>query len=346
MNVGALGLVRDRKLGYPLSLVGSQCRSPFASDRELEDFGAMMEERHGRPIEWCGFYTELVADTLALQGAANREETFSVLEALRSGMAMVLEMEREDLEIVVVARLGEEQVDGFLYDPMPGGSGLLEQACERWAEVVAAAIRIADDCPAACSRSCVDCLQTFRNAFQHEFLDRHITVSRLREWGPRLALTSPIPQRMPADAPRGGEQPTAPSEDRLRVLMLRAGLPEFEWQKPISLGHPLGSTTPDAFFAMEDMPGLCVYVDGLSRTLHGDPQTAARDRRLREALRSRGYQVIEIPASHLEDRETMQRHIASIARWLLGPEAARRVQSNQDWWPAVEEVARPEGGGE
>jgi hypothetical protein len=227
---------------------------------------------------------------------------------------------------------------------MPGGSGLLEQACERWSDVVGAGIQVAEGCPAACERSCIDCLQTFRNAFQHEYLDRHLAARRLREWGASLALTSPIPQRMPADAPRGGHQPALPSEERLRELLLRAGLPEFKWQQQIQLGHPLGSTTPDAFFAMDDLPGLCIYVDGLSARLHGNPETAARDRHLREALRSRGYQVIEIPASHLEDRESMKRHIASIARWLLGPEGARRVQTDSEWWadPAAGQAGGPQ----
>jgi hypothetical protein len=215
---------------------------------------------------------------------------------------------------------------------MPGGSGLLDQACERWTEVVEAGIAVANGCPAACERSCIDCLQTFRNAFQHEFLDRHLALRRLREWGPTLTVTSPIPQRMPAEAPRGSHQPAAQSEERLREILLRAGLPEFAWQHPIALGQPLGSTTPDAFFAMDDLPGLCVYLDGLGARLHGKPETAARDRHLRESLRSRGYQVIEIPASHLDDREGMKRHIASIARWLLGPEAARRIQGDDGWW--------------
>src|SRR5262249_31398343 len=147
-------------------------------------------------------------------------EAYSVLETLRTGMSMVLEMERDDLELLVVARPGEDLVDGFLYDPMPGGSGLLEQGCERWGDVVAAGIHVAEGCVAACERSCIDCLQTFRNAFYHEYLDRHLAARRLREWGSALALTSPIPQRMPADMPRGGHQPTLPSEERLRELLL------------------------------------------------------------------------------------------------------------------------------
>ncbi|MBI5710725.1 MAG: DEAD/DEAH box helicase [Candidatus Eisenbacteria bacterium] len=331
VNVGAASLVEGRRLGFPMSIAGSQCRSPFASERELQDFAQTMEERYGRPWEWCGFYADIVADALMLQDAADRTQAYSVLEALRTGMANLLEMDREDLEILVVARPGEDLVDGFLYDPMPGGSGLLEQACERWAEVVQAALEVVEGCPAGCARSCIDCLQVFRNAYYHEHLDRSVAAARLRDWGGVLAGARPIPPRMPAEAPRGAEAPTNVAEDRLRHWFERGGLPEPEWQKPVDLGAPLGGTTPDAFFPMEAEPGLCVYVDGLSGRLHGDPARAAQDRVLRAALRSRGFVVIEIPASHLEDREAMRRHLATIARWLLGPDASKKIREAQDW---------------
>ena len=331
VNVGAASLVEGRRLGFPMSIAGSQCRSPFASDRELQDFAQTMEERYGRPWEWCGFYADIVADALMLQDAADRTQAYSVLEALRAGMANLLEMDREDLEILVVAHPGEDLVDGFLYDPMPGGSGLLEQACERWSEVVQAALELVEGCPAGCARSCIDCLQVFRNAYYHEHLDRSVAAARLRDWGGALAGARPIPPRLPAEAPRGAEAPTNVAEDRLRHWFERGGLPEPEWQKQVALGAPLGGTTPDAFFPMEEEPGLCVYVDGLSGRLHGNPARAAQDRVLRAALRSRGFVVIEIPASHLEDREAMRRHLATIARWLLGPDASKKIREAQDW---------------
>jgi hypothetical protein len=332
VNVGAASEVRERRLGYPMSLAGSQCMSPFASQRQLEEFSKAMEERYGRPVERCGFYTEVVADALTLQDAADAAEACSVLEALRTGMSLVLEMDREDLEILVIAPLGGDKVDGFLYDPMPGGSGLLDQACERWGEVVEAALRVVEGCPSECGRACVDCLQTFRNAFFHEHLDRNVAARRLQEWGAALALAHPIAPRMPAEAPRGAEAPSNVAEERLRHLMRRAGLPEFEWQKRIELGPPLGSTTPDAFFPAEDFAGLCVYLDGLSAKLHGNAETAARDRAIRDTLRSRGYEVVEISASDLDDREAMARHFGRIAREIMGKEDAKRVREEPSWF--------------
>ena len=40
------------------------------------------------------------------------------------------------------------------------------------------------------------------------------------------------------------------------------------------MGRPLGSTIPDAFYPgkEEDEPGICIYLDGLSAGIHGDPK--------------------------------------------------------------------------
>jgi ATP-dependent helicase YprA (DUF1998 family) len=45
----------------------------------------------------------------------------------------------------------------LLYDPMPGGSGLLDQLAERWEEVRDAALMLLTHCPSACESSCIDC---------------------------------------------------------------------------------------------------------------------------------------------------------------------------------------------
>ena len=85
-------------------------------------------------------------------------------------------MERDDVDVLVIGHVGSDRVDALLYDPMPGGSGLLEQACERWADVVAAALVAVEGCPGVCQRACIDCLHTFRNAYFHWALDRHVAA--------------------------------------------------------------------------------------------------------------------------------------------------------------------------
>jgi len=334
VNLGTAYKVGEGTLGYPMSLVTGQSRSPLASRAELENFEQTQLERTGKPIQWVGFYTDIVADALSIPRCADREEAHSLLEALRVGMNHVLEMDREDLETLVIGYAGSDEADALLYDPMPGGSGLLEQLCDRWGEVIAAALELLEQCESACERSCIDCLQTYRNAYVHRFLNRHRAIGRLREWGSALTFAHSILEKLPQERPRGDEMPVNEAEERLRRLLHAAALPSGKWQQQIQLGRPLGSTTPDVFFAGddEDDPGVCLYLDGLSRHIHGNEKTQRRDRTIRDELRSRGYFVIEIPASHLADRDEMIRHFRRLARVLEGKEKARALADDSSWF--------------
>src|SRR5690606_26029782 len=111
VNVGPAQNVSRQQLGYPLSLVSGQSRSPFASQLELQEFAKREQERYGKTPPWVGFYADVIADALSLEGCTDRGEAYSVIEALRAGMSQVLEMEREDLQVLVIGRSGEDAVD-------------------------------------------------------------------------------------------------------------------------------------------------------------------------------------------------------------------------------------------
>lgn len=346
VNVGAAPLIAaSGRLGYPVCLVCGQSRSPFSSQKERDHFAQDHRERCGQPVSPTGFFADAVADALSLPACASREEAYSVLEALRTGAARVLEMDREDLEILVIGQPGSDEAAGLLYDPMLGGSGLLDQLCGRFGEVVAAAGDTVLNCPSACERGCVDCLFTFRNSFFHKHLNRRLAAAKLAEWGNELSVSHEIPAKLPATAPAGKRIPVNDGEVRLRGLLLKAGFPEGEWQHHIELGRPLGSTTPDCFFVGEDPrdPGVCVYLDGLSDHIHGNAATAGRDRAIREELKARGYDVFEIAATELWDRDGMARHFFKLGRVLLGRDRARELRDQPDWFPeaATEAAARP-----
>lgn len=335
VNVGAVSLIDNAaRLGYPVCLVCGQSRSPFASQRERDEFSTDHRERCGQPVQPTGFYSDVVADTLSMAGCESRDEAYSVLEALRIGATRVLEMEAEDLHILVIGRPGTEECSGLLYDPMPGGSGLLDQICSRFHEVMAGALDVVEGCASGCARGCVDCLFTFRNAFYHKHLNRHLAAEKLRSWGEGINVSHHIPQVLPAQAPSGSRVPVNEAEARLRQLLLHAGFPEGEWQKPISLGRPLGTTTPDCYFKGEDErdPGVCIYLDGLSEHIHGNPATAAQDRAIREDLRVRHYEVFEIAASDLWDQDKMRQHFFRLGRILLGRDRARELRDAPTWY--------------
>jgi SOS-response transcriptional repressor LexA len=344
VNVGAVSLIDNAaRLGYPVCLVCGQSRSPFSSQTERDKFAEDHQQRCSQRIQPTGFYTDVVADALSIPEFANREEAYSVLEALRTGATRVLEMETEDLNILVIGIAGREEASGLLYDPMPGGSGLLDQICARFPEVAAAALEVVNDCPSLCPRACIDCLFTFRNAFFHQHLNRRLAADKFSSWGAELSPSHPIPPRLPATAPSGRHAPVGPAEMRLRQLIQSAGFPEPKWQHGIQLGRPLGSTTPDCFFAGEDEqdPGICIYLDGLSEHIHGNPTTAMKDRQIREELRSRHYEVFEIPYTDLDDKAKMAQHFYRLGRILLGKDRAKSLRDDPTWFTeaATEQVA-------
>jgi ATP-dependent helicase YprA (DUF1998 family) len=340
VNVGPSRLVRDQgRFGYPLCLVCGQSRSPFASQTERDNFEEAHLQRCGQRIQNVGFYADDIADALMLQGCADPKEAYSLAEALRQGATEVLEMEREDLQVLTLPRPGGGPVDVMLYDPMTGGSGLLDQMIQQWEEVVAAALRITEQCPAQCDASCIDCLQNYRNQWSHQYLDRKLAAKLLKEFGSTLNYAHDIPAKMPAGQLEG--RPVNEPEAVLKEMLLRAGFPEPLAQKPIDLGLPPGKTTPDFFYEDPngDSEGICIYLDGLSEEIHGNPEAQHRDQRIREHLRNEDYEVIAIPVSDLTDRSAMSGYLARLARYLIGKDAASKVKADTSWFEATKAPA-------
>ena len=92
--------------------------------------------------------------------------------------------------------------------------------------------------------------------------------------------------------------------------------------------------------ADDDEPdeGVCIYLDGLSAHLHGNPETAARDREIRDWLRNGGFDVIEIAAHDLHDREAMTRHFRRLAQYLGMRAARRRLREDPSWFHGPEQT--------
>lgn len=334
VNVGPRTLVQKDEpvLGYPLCLVSGVSRSPLASPTELENFRTHHLERHNRAPANVAFYADIVADSVTLLDVPDIGTAYSVAEGLRLAAGQILEMEVEDLQILVLPHLDRETVDAVIFDPMPGGSGLLEQLLERWGEVVAEAQRLLA-CVSDCATACLDCMLHFRNAHFHRHLNRKTALSY---FGTRaeIAANQPIPAKQPATKTTGDAQPSNPPEFRLLELLRRAGLGEPEAQKRIPIGQPWGQTVPDFFYPTPDdrFAGVCIYLDGLSTQIHGNPETKERDEQIRETLREMDYEVIAIPKTALDDRDRMLTIFTRIARRLLTREEAERFKGNSDWF--------------
>ena len=70
----------------------------------------------------------------------------------------------------------------------------------------------------------------------------------------------------------------------------------------------------------------------MSAHLHGNPETAERDREIRTWLRNRGYEVVEIAASHLDDEDAMVRHFRRLAGYLGMRDVRKRIRDDPSWF--------------
>jgi hypothetical protein len=165
----------------------------------------------------------------------------------------------------------------------------------------------------------------------------------LGEWGATLKQENAIPPAQPTSGHTSlDSQPVNNAETKLKHLLEAAGFTSGQFQQqirfnqPIVLDHLIGSTTPDVYFLGDeddaDNRGVCIYLDGLSAALHGNPATADRDREIRSWLRNNGYQVIEITAVELDDRGAMVRHFKKLARYLEGKDLAKRIEKDSSWF--------------
>ncbi len=348
VNVGAPYVIKSRgTLGYPVCLVCGHSVSPLSSQAQLEAFAESHKDRCGKPITEVAFHADLVVDALILPECESHTEAYSVAEALRAAAAEILDMELEDLQVLVIGRFDGTQRDAYLYDPMPGGSGLLEQLLAQFPLIAAKAQELAATCPAACETSCVECFQTYRNAFYHKHLDRRVIIDRFSQWGSAVVPTHPIPAKQPSAPVADNETPVNAAEQRLRELLLAAGLPEGLWQRQMLLPHAphgLNSTTPDVTFLDPDDENhkILVYLDGMSAHIHGNAETHAKDSQIRAELRSMGHDVIVITAHDLHDKGAMTRHFSSLARKLIGKDGVDRVRSQADVWFATTPPVAPD----
>jgi ATP-dependent helicase YprA (DUF1998 family) len=311
VNIGPADKVKRGELGYPICSICGAVRSPYASEHDLTHFKQIHRERCGKEPEMLAVTTDGHVDGLLFQGLADRAAAVNLGEALRIGATQVLEMENQDLQLLPLPQ-PDDSYHLFLYDPMPGGSGLLQQLLDQWESILAAATQGLTHCEGNCKRSCYNCMRTYRNIFYHDLLDRFEAVQLLNEY---QGVPRQEREMLPVEQVTTSKgKPTNRGEEALAEMLVQAGLPQFEHQYGIELGRPFGATVPDLFYE-DPVSGtqLAIYLDGLSKGIHGNADRHQMDRMIRERLEEEGIDVIEISSSDLDDPEAMKRHLKRIS---------------------------------
>jgi len=321
VNLGEAGRVGRGEIGHWVCSVCGVTKSPYVVDAELNKFLQNHEESCGKEPTRLALTVKAEVDCLQFHKLKNEADAVNIGESLIVGAARLLDMGTGDLQSLVIQR-PDETADLLLYDPMPGGSGLLDQMLERWEEVIRATKELLQECPQGCEDACYACLLSFRNQFNHSRLNRHQALELmvgLQHTPDAYRDIEPLFEETAASG--DGTSPTNNPEARLVRLLRDHHFPEGECQ--VDIKTPAGLTTrPDW---LHESTKVAVYLDGMSRNLHGDSKTAQRDQLIRQMLEIDGYKVIVVQSRDLNDPQAVRLHLRNIANAISRNDLAEMI---------------------
>ena len=182
------GLIEPTAL--PKGVVGAAHRKPYPDPRDANCSG-------GGATKGLVLGTDFISDVLLVSMKVKRPLTLTpgllatdvslrtISEALTKAACERLELEANELQaeyrpaLTAAGRDGRE-AEIYLYDTLPGGAGFAQRVGRLGLLVFEDALRILEECPESCDRSCYRCLRSYKNKFEHDLLDRHVGASLLR----------------------------------------------------------------------------------------------------------------------------------------------------------------------
>ena len=154
VNLGEAGRVKQGQLGHWICSICGAAKSPYAVPTEIAQFLKIHKERCGKDVshvwrlrsrpKWTCF--------VFMTWMARLKESTSA-RRMRTAATRLLDMGLEDLQLSWFHK-PDEKLDLLIFDPMPGGSGLLEQMLSRWQELIASAKELLAGCTQGCETAC------------------------------------------------------------------------------------------------------------------------------------------------------------------------------------------------
>lgn len=310
VNLGPFGDGGAQERGFPVCTVCGGVRSPFDSDEAYQKFEDTHKKRCGKPPGMFALQVEAEVDGLLFPALADQPDAVNLGEALVLAANHLLEMNRDDLLWVEMP-----QADGkwqlFVYDPMPGGSGLLQQVIERWTDIVEAARRLMASCVGACPKSCQDCLRTYYNQVHHDILDRHRAIRVLEAHGKKPETLNDIPPAVERLPPKGPDD-TNLGEKTLEARLKEWGFLGLTSQVRVELPRINSHTIPDL---ADPARKVAIYLDGPD---HYTEPRKSRDAALRGELEELGWTVHELDVKDADNPAVLDRLRRALGRAYQG----------------------------
>jgi ATP-dependent helicase YprA (DUF1998 family) len=176
----------------------------------------------------------------------------TVCEALTKAACSILELEPTELQAEFRPAVNAQgstgaQMEIYIYDTLPGGAGFAKQVGLKGEEVFRKALTLLEVCPDGCDRSCYRCLRSYKNKFDHEFLDRFVGAALLR-------------YLLDGQRPIWNRKRLEESREILYQDLLRQNHPTAKIRRNVSVGASTGSNVV-APILIQRLDGLTAIVD-------------------------------------------------------------------------------------
>ena len=313
LNCGTTSQIENNNYGFPICTVCGATRSPFATEYEIEDFEKYHNKHCGKVPERVGLYVKTNVDGIILPEYETVSEVINLCESIILGMANTLQIERTDLSFITYSEL-PTQSRGFLFDPMKGGSGIINQLLSDWNSIIKKAINYLENCQNDCEQACYGCLKTYWNERNHDILNRHIALNLLKELRGNFEQQEEIPEIIEEEIGTGDS--TISTEARFNQYLKERGFHQFHQQVEVEVNFGgVKSSTPDFVYESKtENTKIAIYIDGLSHGIHGNSRTRRIDKLVELGLKQKGWEVIRIPASNLDDPVLLEGYLQVISQ--------------------------------
>ncbi|SFK86004.1 DEAD/DEAH box helicase [Geodermatophilus ruber] len=271
---------------------GKECHP--ATENLLDNVVLFTEGRHDM----------LLLDVVAPDGADAEKYAHTLTYALMAAIGTHFGVELGELSGHVFPHPeGETKPTGrriLIYEMDEGGVGVVDRVAvpETWQALAAKALDMlhsnADgtDQPDACLDSCYECLRTFYNQWNHEYLDRTLVIPFFAANARGATITA-------QDTSGDWDVILTEYASRTEKWMVQA-IKDARLPAPTAahIGLPPASPVAEADLHWQgEGLNLAVLLDG---GVHDDPTIAADDAEKRRKLRDRGYSVLVIRHDNLQ----------------------------------------------
>lgn len=272
---------------------------------------------------------DVVVFNFPMVGSVNEEEITSYYKTLKEAIIQ---------SIILTYNLDESEIQGFI-NPLPdqreqtiivfeteeGGSGvlksLLDPTITRFDKFIENLIRIVHietldpykETKDACVKACYNCILSFRNQFEHKFLDRKLVLPLIKNLS--NCTLSESPEAINSEEKLNKLKDSCDSELEKKVLdeIYKQDLPLPNESQKHFYDDDVPIVIADFFYE----PATCVFVDGPP---HLPENVQTEDKRKRDFLESRSYIVVALDfkdGKYREDPTLIEKEIKKLKEFLI-----------------------------